>query len=130
VSKAVAAVKQSRAGLADSEPAARRHAFPRPVGRGQDTACQAAGRCAIRVGQPLVTFDMSEYTEEHSVSRLLGAPPGYVGADEEGRLSAAVRNAPFSILLFDEIEKAHPRIFDIFLPIFDEAASRTRADAM
>lgn len=68
----------------------------------------------------LITIDMSEYVEEHSVSKLLGAPPGYVGHEEEGRLTAAVQNHPFSIVLFDEIEKAHPRIFDIFLPILDE----------
>jgi ATP-dependent Clp protease ATP-binding subunit ClpA len=68
----------------------------------------------------LITFDMSEYIEEHAVSRLLGAPPGYVGSEEEGRLTGAVKTTPFSMLLFDEIEKAHARIFDIFLPIFDE----------
>jgi ATP-dependent Clp protease ATP-binding subunit ClpB len=68
----------------------------------------------------LITFDMSEYTEAHAVSRLLGSPPGYVGSEEDGRLAAAVKDNPFCILLFDEIEKAHRSIFDIFLPIFDE----------
>jgi ATP-dependent Clp protease ATP-binding subunit ClpA len=63
---------------------------------------------------------MGEYIEEHAVSRLLGAPPGYMGSEDEGRLTGAVRAAPYSVVLFDEIEKAHPRIFDIFLPILDE----------
>jgi len=67
---------------------------------------------------------MSEYSEEHSVARLVGAPPGYVGHEEEGVLTGAVQNAPFSILLFDEIEKAHPKVCDLFLPMFDEGRRR------
>lgn len=120
VSKAVAAVKQSRAGLADPNRPQGVMLFLGPSGVGKTQLAKLLADALFGSVNHLVTFDMSEYTEEHSVARLLGAPPGYVGADEEGRLSAAVRNAPFSILLFDEIEKAHPRIFDIFLPIFDE----------
>ncbi|MCX5756996.1 MAG: ATP-dependent Clp protease ATP-binding subunit, partial [Candidatus Hydrogenedentes bacterium] len=120
VSKAVAAVKQSRAGLADPNRPQGVMLFLGPSGVGKTQLAKLLADALFGSVNHLVTFDMSEYTEEHTVSRLLGAPPGYVGADEEGRLSAAIRNAPFSILLFDEIEKAHPRIFDIFLPIFDE----------
>lgn len=120
VSKAVAAVKQSRAGLADPNRPQGVMLFLGPSGVGKTQLAKLLADALFGSVNHLITFDMSEYTEEHTVSRLLGAPPGYVGADEEGRLSAAVRNAPFSILLFDEIEKAHPRIFDIFLPIFDE----------
>ncbi len=120
VSKAVAAVKQSRAGLADPNRPQGVMLFLGPSGVGKTQLAKLLANALFGSINHLVTFDMSEFTEEHTVSRLLGAPPGYVGADEEGRLSAAVRNAPFSILLFDEIEKAHPRIFDIFLPIFDE----------
>ena len=68
----------------------------------------------------LLRFDMSEFMEEHSVSKLIGAPPGYKGCDEEGQLTGKVRTRPYSVVLFDEIEKAHPRVLDIFLQIFDE----------
>ena len=68
----------------------------------------------------LIRFDMSEFMEEHSVSKLIGAPPGYKGCDEEGQLTGKVRTRPYSVVLFDEIEKAHPRVLDIFLQIFDE----------
>jgi ATP-dependent Clp protease ATP-binding subunit ClpA len=68
----------------------------------------------------LIRFDMSEFMEEHSVAKLIGAPPGYVGHDEGGQLSDAIRTHPYSVVLFDEIEKAHPKILDLFLQIFDE----------
>jgi len=68
----------------------------------------------------LIRFDMSEFMEEHSVAKLIGAPPGYVGHDEGGQLSDAIRTHPYSVVLFDEIEKAHPRVLDLFLQIFDE----------
>ena len=68
----------------------------------------------------LIRFDMSEFMEEHSVAKLIGAPPGYVGHDEGGQLSHAIRTHPYSVVLFDEIEKAHPRVLDLFLQIFDE----------
>lgn len=120
VSKAVAAVKKARAGLADPHRPEAVMLFLGPTGVGKTQLAKSLADMLYGSPKHLVTFDMSEYVEEHSVSRLLGAPPGYVGSDEEGRLSQAVRNAPFSILLFDEIEKAHRRIFDIFLPILDE----------
>ena len=68
----------------------------------------------------LLRFDMSEYMEEHSVSKLIGSPPGYIGHDEGGRLTDAVRAKPYSVVLFDEVEKAHPRVLDLFLQVFDE----------
>lgn len=120
VSKAVAAVKKSRAGMADPNRPDAVMLFVGPTGVGKTQLAKSLADQLFGSRSHLVTFDMSEYVEEHSVSRLLGAPPGYAGSEEEGRLSAAVRGTPFCILLFDEIEKAHPRIFDIFLPIFDE----------
>src|SRR6202011_5829976 len=68
----------------------------------------------------MIRIDMSEYQEKHTVARLLGAPPGYVGYDEGGQLTEAVRRRPFSVLLFDEVEKAHPDVFNVFLQILDE----------
>lgn len=120
VARTVAAVKKARAGLADPNRPEAVMMFLGPTGVGKTQLAKSLANMLYGSSKHLVTFDMSEYVEEHSVSRLLGAPPGYVGSEEEGRLSQAVRNAPFSILLFDEIEKAHRRIFDIFLPILDE----------
>jgi ATP-dependent Clp protease ATP-binding subunit ClpC len=120
VARTVAAVKKARTGLADPNRPDAVLLFLGPTGVGKTQLAKALAEELFGSSKHLISFDMSEYIEEHSVSRLLGAPPGYVGSEEEGRLTAAVRNAPFSILLFDEIEKAHRRIFDIFLPIFDE----------
>lgn len=120
VARAVTAVKKSRAGLADPKRPDATMLFLGPTGVGKTQLAKELADDVFGSPDHLVTFDMSEYIEEHAVSRLLGAPPGYKGSDEEGRLARAVRNNPYSILLFDEIEKAHPRIFDLFLPIFDE----------
>ncbi len=120
VQRVVAAVKKSRAGLADPNRPDATMLFLGPSGVGKTQLAKELSNLLFGSKDHLITFDMSEYIEEHSVSRLLGSPPGYKGSDEEGRLTGAVRNAPFSILLFDEIEKAHPRIFDIFLPVFEE----------
>lgn len=120
VSRVVSAVKKSRAGLADPNRPDSVMLFLGPSGVGKSQLAKLLARGVFGSSSHLITFDMSEYIEEHSVSRLLGAPPGYVGSEDEGRLTGAVRSQPFSILLFDEIEKAHPRVFDIFLPIFDE----------
>lgn len=120
VDRVVAAVKKSRAGLADPNRPDSVLLFLGPSGVGKTQLAKTLSRELFGSKDHLVVFDMSEYIEEHSVSRLLGAPPGYVGSEEEGRLTGAVRSNPFCILLFDEIEKAHPRIFDIFLPIFEE----------
>ncbi|MBX7257414.1 MAG: ATP-dependent Clp protease ATP-binding subunit [Candidatus Hydrogenedentes bacterium] len=120
IAKAVAAVMKSRAGLADPNRPDSVMLFIGPTGVGKTQLAKALADYLFGSTKHLITFDMSEYVEEHSVSRLLGAPPGYVGADEEGRLAGAVRNAPFSVLLFDEIEKAHRRVFDVLLPVLDE----------
>ena len=75
----------------------------------------------------MVRFDMSEFQERHTVSRLVGAPPGYVGYDEAGQLTEQVRRRPYSVLLFDEIEKAHPDVFNILLQILDDGTAHRRA---
>jgi ATP-dependent Clp protease ATP-binding subunit ClpB len=98
--------------------------FLGPTGVGKTQLAKALATEVFGSRNHLVTFDMTEYSEAHSVARLLGAPPGYVGYEEEGRLSDALSRHPFSIMLFDEIEKAHPKVFDVFLPILDEGRIR------
>ena len=120
VERAVATVKKARVGLASPNRPDAVMLFVGPTGVGKTELAKALAETLFGSTSHLVTFDMSEYTEAHSVSRLIGAPPGYVGYEEEGALFQAMRSTPFAILLFDEIEKAHRRIFDIFLPIFDE----------
>lgn len=120
VAKVASAVKKSRAGMADPNRPEAVMLFLGPTGVGKTQLAKELAKSIFGSSNHLVTFDMSEYIESHSVSKLLGAPPGYVGSEQEGRLTGAVQNTPFCILLFDEIEKAHPQIFDIFLPILDE----------
>lgn len=120
VEKVTAAIKKSRAGLADPNRPDAVMLFLGPTGVGKTQLCKELAKSVFGSSNHLITFDMSEYVESHSVSKLIGAPPGYVGSEQEGLLTAAVQNSPFSIILFDEIEKAHPQIFDIFLPILDE----------
>lgn len=120
IAKSAAAMKKARAGLADPNRPDAVLMFLGPTGVGKTQLAKSLARHVFGSEDHLIAFDMSEFIEEHSVAKLLGAPPGYVGSDEEGRLVSAVRDKPFSILLFDEVEKAHPRIFDIFLPILDE----------
>ena len=124
VARAVAAVKKSRTGLADPNRPTAVLLFLGPSGVGKSQLAKELTDTVFGSSDHLYTFDMSEYVEEHSVSRLLGAPPGYAGSDEEGRLARALRKSAFSVLLFDEIEKAHPRVFDILLPILDEGRSK------
>jgi ATP-dependent Clp protease ATP-binding subunit ClpC len=120
VDMAVKAVKKSRAGLADPNRPDGVMLFLGPTGVGKTQLAKELAKEVFGSEDHLITFDMSEYSEAHSVSKLIGAPPGYVGSDEEGLLTGAVQDKPFSILLFDEIEKAHAQIFDLFLPILDE----------
>ena len=120
VSRVVAAIKKSRAGLADSERPDSVLLFLGPAGVGKTLLARLMADSVFGSDTHLVIFDMSEYSEERAVSRLLGPPHGYVGSEDEGRLTGVVRAKPYSILFFDEIEKAHPSIFDILLPIFDE----------
>jgi ATP-dependent Clp protease ATP-binding subunit ClpC len=118
------AVRRVRTGLNDPKRPASVMLFAGPTGVGKTQLAKELAEVLFGDPNHLVTFDMSEYTEAHSVSRLLGAPPGYVGYEEEGRLCRALKDAPFSILLFDEIEKAHPKLFDVLLPMLDEGRVR------
>lgn len=125
VTRTVSAVKKARAGLADPDRPDAVLLFLGPTGVGKTQLAKVLAEHLFGSENHLQRFDMTEYAESHDVSRLLGAAPGYVGSEEEGQLAAAVRRMPFSILLFDEIEKAHPRVFDIFLPVFDEGKIKT-----
>lgn len=120
VSRAVSVVKKARVGLSDPHRPEAVMLFLGPSGVGKTQLAKLLARHLFGSRNHLIAFDMSEYVEEHSVARLIGAPPGYVGSEDEGQLTGAVRNTPFSILLFDEIEKAHSRVYDILLPVFEE----------
>ena len=91
-----------------------------PTGVGKTETAKALSVELFSSESKMIRFDMSEYMAEHQVARLVGAPPGYVGHGEGGELTDAVRNQPFSVLLFDEIEKAHPRVLDILLQVLDD----------
>jgi ATP-dependent Clp protease ATP-binding subunit ClpB len=119
--KAVAsAVRRSRAGLSDPRRPLGVFLFVGPTGVGKTELAKALAEFLFDDEQMLLRIDMSEYMEKHAVSRLLGAPPGYVGYDEGGQLTEAVRRRPYSVVLFDEIEKAHPDVFNVFLQIMDD----------
>jgi len=94
--------------------------FAGSTGTGKTELAKALAEFLFHDANRLISFDMSEYQEKHSVAKLIGSPPGYVGYEEDGQLTGKIRSNPYSVLLFDEIEKAHPSIFDIFLQIFDE----------
>jgi len=111
-----AAVKMSRAGLREEEKPIGNYLFTGPTGVGKTEVAQ---QLAIQMGMELVRFDMSEYMEKHAVSRLVGAPPGYVGFDQGGLLTDAVDKNPYCVILLDEIEKAHPDVYNIMLQIMD-----------
>ena len=114
------AVRRSRAGLADRERPVGSFLFLGPTGVGKTETARALAEFLFDDEQAMVRVDMSEYMEKHSVSRLIGAPPGYVGHDEGGQLTEAVRRRPYSVILFDELEKAHPEIFNILLQVLDD----------
>jgi ATP-dependent Clp protease ATP-binding subunit ClpB len=114
------AVRRSRAGIQEPNRPMGSFIFMGPTGVGKTELGRALAEFLFDDEQALVRIDMSEYMEKHAVSRLIGAPPGYVGYEEGGQLTEAVRRKPYSILLFDEIEKAHPEVFNILLQLLDD----------
>jgi len=114
------AVQRSRAGLNDPSKPIASLIFLGPTGVGKTELCKALSEFMFDSEDALIRIDMSEYMEKHTVSRLLGAPPGYVGYDEGGQLTDAVRRKPYSVLLFDEMEKAHPDVYNVMLQLLDD----------
>lgn len=115
-----AAVRRSRSGLQDPNRPIGSFIFLGPTGVGKTELARALAEFLFDEEQNMVRIDMSEYQERHTVARLIGAPPGYVGYDEGGQLTEAVRRRPYSVVLFDEIEKAHPEVFNLFLQVLDD----------
>ena len=120
VSAVSRAIRRSRVGLKDPKRPVGSFIFLGPTGVGKTELCKALAEAMFGDENALVRFDMSEYMEKHTVSRLVGSPPGYVGYDEGGQLTEKVRRKPYCVLLFDEIEKAHPDVFNILLQILDD----------
>jgi ATP-dependent Clp protease ATP-binding subunit ClpB len=114
------AIQRSRAGLSDPNRPVASFIFLGPTGVGKTELAKALAAYLFDTEESMVRIDMSEYMEKHAVSRLVGAPPGYIGYEEGGQLSEAVRRRPYSVILFDEIEKAHPDVFNIMLQILDD----------
>jgi ATP-dependent Clp protease ATP-binding subunit ClpB len=114
------AVRRARAGLQDPNRPIGSFIFLGPTGVGKTETARALAEFLFDDEQAMVRIDMSEFMEKHSVSRLIGAPPGYVGYEEGGHLTEAVRRRPYSVVLFDEIEKAHPDVFNVLLQILDD----------
>ena len=114
------AVRRSRAGLQDPKRPIASFIFLGTTGVGKTELAKALAEYLFNDEQMMTRIDMSEYQEKHTVSRLIGAPPGYIGYDEGGQLTEAVRRKPYSVLLFDEIEKAHPDVFNILLQVLDD----------
>ena len=120
VQKVTEAILRSRAGIADPNRPIGSFLFLGPTGVGKTELAKALAECLFDDEHNIVRIDMTEYMEKFSVSRLIGAPPGYVGYDEGGQLTEAVRRRPYSVVLFDEVEKAHPDVFNILLQILDD----------
>ncbi|MFN9775207.1 MAG: ATP-dependent chaperone ClpB [Burkholderiales bacterium] len=114
------AIRRSRAGLADPNRPYGSFLFLGPTGVGKTELCKALANFLFDSEDHMIRIDMSEFMEKHSVSRLIGAPPGYVGYDEGGSLTEAVRRKPYSVILFDEVEKAHPDVFNVLLQVLDD----------
>ncbi len=120
VTAVAAAIRRARAGMKDPGKPIGSFLFMGPTGVGKTELARALAEFLFDSDDAIVRIDMSEYMEKHSVSRLVGAPPGYVGYDEGGQLSEAVRRHPYSVVLFDEVEKAHPDVFNILLQVLDD----------
>ena len=114
------AIRRGRVGLKDPKRPIGSFLFLGPTGVGKTELCKALAEAMFGTEQALIRVDMSEYMEKHSVSRIVGSPPGYVGYEEGGQLSEKVRRNPYSVILFDEIEKAHPDVFNILLQVLDD----------
>ena len=120
ISAVCRAIRRARAGLKDPKRPIGSFIFLGPTGVGKTELCRALGEAMFGDENALIRLDMSEYMEKHTVSRMVGAPPGYVGYEEGGQLTEAVRRKPYSVVLFDEIEKAHPDVFNMLLQILDD----------
>ena len=120
VQKVTEAIIRSKAGIKDPTKPIGSFLFLGPTGVGKTELAKSLAQCLFDDEQNMVRIDMSEYMEKHSVSRLIGAPPGYVGYDEGGQLTEAVRRKPYSVVLFDEVEKAHPDVFNVLLQVLDD----------
>ncbi|MBO5912631.1 MAG: AAA family ATPase, partial [Clostridia bacterium] len=114
------AIRRGRVGLKDSKRPIGSFIFLGPTGVGKTELCKALAEAMFGTENAIVRLDMSEYMEKHTVSRLIGSPPGYVGFEEGGQLTEKIRRAPYSVVLFDEIEKAHPDVFNILLQILED----------
>ena len=114
------AIRRSRAGLADPRRPNGSFLFLGPTGVGKTELCKALAEFLFDTEDAIVRIDMSEFMEKHSVARLIGAPPGYVGYEEGGYLTEAVRRRPYSVMLLDEVEKAHQDVFNVLLQVLDD----------
>jgi ATP-dependent Clp protease ATP-binding subunit ClpB len=114
------AIRRSRAGLADPNRPYGSFLFLGPTGVGKTELTKALAEFLFDTDEALIRIDMSEYMEKHSVARMIGAPPGYIGYDEGGALTEAVRRKPYAVILFDEVEKAHPDVFNVLLQVLDD----------
>jgi len=114
------AIRRSRVGLKDPKRPIGSFMFLGPTGVGKTETCKALAECLFGDENAIIRVDMSEYMEKHTISKLIGSPPGYVGFEEGGQLTEKVRRKPYSVILFDEIEKAHPDVFNIMLQILDD----------
>ncbi len=120
------AVRRARAGLQDPNRPIGSFIFLGPTGVGKTELARALAEFLFDDEENMIRIDMSEYQERHTVARLIGAPPGYVGYEEGGQLTEAVRRKPYSVVLFDEIEKAHPEVFNTLLQLLDDGAPDRR----
>src|ERR1700726_4086157 len=120
ISAVASAIRRSRAGLSDPNRPVGSFMFLGPTGVGKTELCKALAEFLFDTEDAVIRIDMSEFMEKHSVARLVGAPPGYVGYEEGGYLTEAIRRKPYSVILLDEIEKAHHDVFNILLQVMDD----------